>query len=142
MAKSYWLIGGSREFEDKKVFGEVMADNLLAPSLTYELVIVSGGCRGVDTMAREYALSKGLQLKEFKPDWKKYGRAAGPKRNDEMTAYMAEHGRGWSEGHALFFWDGESRGTKQCIESARKAGIPVRIWNTKTGNYMEDGEQG
>ena len=41
---------------------------------------------------------------------------------------------------ALFFWDGESKGTKHCIESAKKRGIPARIWNTKTGKYMEGEE--
>lgn len=38
--------------------------------------IVSGGEKGIDTCAREYALAKGLKLTEFLPDYKRYGRGA------------------------------------------------------------------
>ena len=137
---SYILIAGSRDFEDMDVFATVFNEMavLLPQSVlaSRSIVIVEGGARGVDTMARDFAKGNGLPFKEFKPEWNKYGRAAGPKRNDIMTEFVAEH-----NGRALFFWDGESKGTKQCITSARKAGIPVKIWNTKTGSYMEDGGQ-
>lgn len=133
MSKSYWLIGGSRDFTDKKKFAEVMHSKLAPSSLFRELVIVSGGCRGVDTMASEFAKSHGIAMVEFLPDWKKYGRAAGPKRNDEMVAFMVDKKNLWNETNALFFWDGESKGTKQCIASAKKAGLQVYIYNTKTG---------
>lgn len=43
--------------------------------------IISGGAKGVDTCAKEYALSRGLKLTEFLPEYKKYGRAAPLKRN-------------------------------------------------------------
>ena len=38
--------------------------------------IVSGGARGVDTSAREYAQAHGLPCVEFLPDYEKYGRTA------------------------------------------------------------------
>lgn len=38
--------------------------------------IISGGARGVDTAAKEYALSHGLKLTEFLPEYEKYGRSA------------------------------------------------------------------
>ena len=96
------------------------------------IVIVEGGARGVDTMARVYAKGNGLQFREFKPEWNKYGRAAGPKRNDEMTEFVAGH-----NGQAVFFWDGKSKGTKQCIMSARKQSLPVTVWNTTEGRLMK-----
>ena len=34
--------------------------------------IVSGGARGIDTCAREYALANGLKLTEFLPVYDKY----------------------------------------------------------------------
>lgn len=43
--------------------------------------IVSGGARGVDTSAREYALKHGLKLTEYLPEYGKYGRGAPLKRN-------------------------------------------------------------
>ena len=36
--------------------------------------LVSGGAKGIDTCAREYALSHGLKLTEFLPDYRRYGR--------------------------------------------------------------------
>lgn len=43
--------------------------------------IISGGAKGIDTCAREYALANGLKLTEFLPDYSRYGRAAPLKRN-------------------------------------------------------------
>ena len=43
--------------------------------------IVSGGARGVDTSAREYALSHGIKLTEFLPEYTRFGRSAPLKRN-------------------------------------------------------------
>ena len=77
-------------------------------------------------MAREWAESHGRKFVEFTADWKKYGRAAGPKRNDEMTAFIAENG-----GRAVYIWDGKSKGTKQCINSAMKREISVEIYMEK-----------
>ena len=44
--------------------------------------IVSGRARGVDSCAKVYAESKGIPIKEFLPDYEKYGRSAPLKRND------------------------------------------------------------
>lgn len=38
--------------------------------------IVSGGARGVDSCARDYALQHGLKLTEFLPEYEKYGRGS------------------------------------------------------------------
>ena len=38
--------------------------------------IVSGGAKGIDTCARDYALSHDLKLTEFLPEYSKYGRGA------------------------------------------------------------------
>jgi len=81
--------------------------------------IVSGGARGVDTSAREYALAHGLKLTEFLPEYHKYGRGAPLKRNITIIEHADI---------VLAFWDGKSRGTKFVIESCRARGIPVRIF--------------
>jgi len=39
--------------------------------------LVSGGASGVDSDAKDWAGFKGIATKQFKPDWKQYGRAAG-----------------------------------------------------------------
>lgn len=114
----YILIAGSRNFTNEKRLAEILEKEVGADD-----IIVEGGATGVDSMAREWAEARGIAVIEIRADWKKYGRAAGPKRNDAMTAYIAEHG-----GLAVFIWDGKSKGTKQCIDSAMKRMIPIIIY--------------
>ncbi len=80
--------------------------------------LVSGGAKGVDTCAREYAQSKGLPIKEFLPDYRRYSRGAPIKRNQEIIQYADL---------VLAFWDGTSRGTKNVIDSCHKQNIPINI---------------
>ena len=60
--------------------------------------IVSGGARGVDTSAREYAHAHGLSCVEFLPDYAKYGRSAPLRRNlyysQIKTTYKREAKKG------------------------------------------------
>ena len=84
--------------------------------------IVSGGAAGIDTLAAEYARSKGIKLTEFLPDYKRYKRAAPLKRNQLIAEYAD---------CALAFWDGSSRGTRHVIEYAKRIGKPLRIFRVK-----------
>lgn len=81
--------------------------------------IVSGGAKGVDTSAREYALAHGIKLMEFLPEYTKYGRSAPLKRNITIIEYSDI---------VLAFWDGKSRGTKFVIDNCRKLGVEVRVY--------------
>lgn len=84
--------------------------------------IVSGGAKGIDTCAREYALSNGIKLTEFSPEYNKYGRGAPLKRNLLIIDYADE---------VLAFWDGRSSGTKYVIEQCRKRNKKVSIFYIK-----------
>lgn len=81
--------------------------------------IVSGGAKGVDTSAREYALSHGIMLTEFLPEYEKYGRGAPLKRNITIITYADV---------VLAFWDGKSRGTKFVIDHCKAMGISIRVF--------------
>ena len=81
--------------------------------------IISGGARGVDTSAREYALSHGLKLTEYLPEYDKYGRGAPLKRNITIIK---------NADLVLAFWDGSSKGTKYVIENCKKRNIPVQVY--------------
>ncbi len=81
--------------------------------------IVSGGARGVDACAREYAQTHGIRLTEFLPDYNRYGRTAPLKRNLEIIAYAEM---------VLAFWDGKSRGTKYVIDNCKKQGVPIKVY--------------
>ena len=49
--------------------------------------IVSGGAKGVDMCARKFAVENGIKLKEFPPDYKKYGKGAPLRRNLQIIEY-------------------------------------------------------
>lgn len=48
-------------------------------------VLIDGTAKGVDTIAHKWALAHNIATERYKPDWAKYGRAAGPIRNREMA---------------------------------------------------------
>ena len=81
--------------------------------------IVTGGARGVDQCAMDYAKSHGLKLKVFWPDYETHGKTAPLVRNRQIMAYADQ---------ALAFWDGVSRGTVHAIRCAKELGKPVRVF--------------
>ena len=86
--------------------------------------IVSGGARGIDTCAKNYALEHDLKLTEFLPEYSRYGRGAPLRRNITIIEYADM---------VLAFWDGESRGTKYVIDNCKKRNIPVVIHRIAAG---------
>lgn len=80
--------------------------------------IISGGARGIDTLAAQFARKHGIKLLEFRPDYATYGRGATFVRNRLMID-MADV--------VIAFWNGSSRGTKYTIEYAKKKYVPVVI---------------
>lgn len=85
-------------------------------------LIVSGGARGVDTIAEQYAHEHHIQTLIIKPDYERYGRSAPIRRNDIIVD---------NADLILAFWDGESRGTKYTIDYAKKTGKPIKVFIPK-----------
>lgn len=78
--------------------------------------VITGGARGIDTIANQFARGLGCKTVVFHADWANEGRAAGPKRNARMLA----------EGKpdfVLAFPGG--RGTADMVRRAKAAGVPV-----------------
>lgn len=83
--------------------------------------IVSGGARGVDNCAAQYARASGLKLTLFLPEYPKYGKRAPLYRNLQIIDYA----------DCVFaFWDGNSHGTQFVIERCRKQGKPLYIFKS------------
>ena len=80
--------------------------------------IVSGGAKGIDTCAREYAISHGIKLTEFLPEYSRYGRGAPLKRNLQIIEYADV---------VIAFWDRQSKGTKNVIENCKKLNVKVDV---------------
>ena len=72
--------------------------------------IVSGGARGIDTCAKEYALANHLGFTEFLPQYERYRRNAPLKRNLSIIDYSDL---------VIAFWDGISKGTKYVIDNCK-----------------------
>ena len=96
----------------------IMVENLgdYLPENTTE--IVSGGAKGVDSCAKEYAEKNGVKLTEFLPDYARYKRGAPLKRNIQIIEYADI---------VLAFWDGKSAGTKHVIENCKKIEKEVKV---------------
>lgn len=83
-----------------------------------DMEIVSGTAFGADRLGENYANKYGIQIKRFPPDWNKYGKAAGPIRNKEMSQYGT---------HLIALHNGKSPGTSNMIELAKQHGLQIAI---------------
>lgn len=111
------LITGSRDWTDLTIIQNAITVHTLGKS-KWRTTIVHGACpTGADYLAAKFALDKGLNVEAYPADWDKYGRAAGPMRNQRMVDLGADI--------CLAFPLGESRGTRHCMKAAEKAGIKV-----------------
>ncbi|MFI3173716.1 MAG: hypothetical protein R3Y53_00770 [Bacillota bacterium] len=81
-------------------------------------MIVSGGAKGIDTLAEAYADKKRLSKCIIRPEYKKYGKGGAIIRNKEIVDFADE---------VLAFWDGKSKGTKSVIAYANEIGKVVQI---------------
>lgn len=113
--KPYYKAGG-RDFDDYQLLKATM-DKLLC-NITDEITVVCGQAKGADTLGEQYAMEKGYTIDYYPAQWKLYGKRAGYLRNEQMA----------QNADALAaFWNGESRGTKNMIELAKRYGLKVRV---------------
>lgn len=117
------LVCGSREFTDRKRFNEILSQWISKHGRPRK--IIAGECRGVDQMAKEEAIARGVEYEGFPAEWNKMPknrrRAAGPIRNAKMVDVCT---------HVLALVSRSSVGTLDTIEKARnqlKPVTPVRI---------------
>jgi hypothetical protein len=136
---SYWqpniAIVGSRTFNDYEYMHAKMHELVDSEKFqmlfwrggnykTYPSAIVSGGAKGADKLAEKYALDHGHSLFVYQPDWERYGKSAGYKRNQQIVD---------NSDVLAAFWDGESRGTKHSIDLAVKQKKLVQIYTDWKG---------
>jgi hypothetical protein len=92
-----------------------------------KVVIYHGNSGNVDMAAKAIGdMWSGYSQVPFDADWKDYGRAAGPVRNETMVQVALEVAKTTGDTvKGLAIWNGSSKGTKDCIERMKKAGIEV-----------------
>lgn len=103
------MVAGSRSISDFD----------LAPYIPEEVtLIISGGARGIDRLAEEYADAHGLSKLILRPQYNRYGKAA-PLRRNVQALEAADR--------VLVIWDGASRGTAYTIKQAEARGKPIAV---------------
>lgn len=107
------LVCGGRFFNDKNFFNKHMSEFYRNNEID---VIIQGGARGADYLAKRWAEVAQIEMREFIPEWDLYGKQAGMIRNQRML----DHGK---PDIVLAFSGG--RGTEDMIRRAEKVGVPV-----------------
>jgi len=103
-------IVGSRGFDDYDMMNEVLFSSV-SPN---EDIIISGGAKGADSLAEQFAKENDIECKVIEADWDTFGKSAGMLRNSQIVE---------ESDHIIAFWDGKSKGTLDTINKAKKKGI-------------------
>ena len=109
------LVCGGRDYKDKKKVFKIL-DYIVNGSQSN--ILINGGAFGADSFAWEWAMDNQAKtcVVTVKANWDKYGKMAGPIRNQQMI-----------DNHhpdlVLAFPGGA--GTRDCIDKALKCGIVV-----------------
>ena len=107
-------IVGGRDFKNRELFEETVSKYLKRTK-----VMVSGGASGADTMGAEWADINNLDKIIHLPDYETYGRYKAPFVRNQLIVDDSDF--------IIAFWNKESKGTKDTIDKAHKAGKPVLI---------------
>lgn len=109
------LVFGDRNWDDPwTIFNEIQRRN---PD-----VVISGRARGADTQAEIAANQLRIPFLPFEANWKMFGRAAGPIRNQQML----DEGQP-TEAVGFHHDISKSKGSKDMYKRCQKASIPVEI---------------
>jgi len=73
--------------------------------------IVSGGAKGADILGERWAKENNIQTEIYYPNWNKYGKSAGYKRNIDIIT---------NANKCIAFWDGVSKGTRTVHKNLQK----------------------
>ncbi len=103
-------IVGSRDFEPLKLVSFFL-DEFASFAKMRECLIISGGARGVDAAAVQFAQRHGIHCAVINALWGTNGKAAGIIRN-EYIVELADV--------VVAFWDGKSPGTRNTIRLAEE----------------------
>jgi hypothetical protein len=124
------LICGDRHWTDRELIRDAIY------SIDGIGSIIEGEARGADRIAREIANEEGIPVFPFPADWTRWGRAAGPIRNQQMLV------DGKPDLVLAFHDDLEhSKGTKDMVTRALKAGLPVWHWSSTGVKKLGAGSQ-
>lgn len=112
-------IVGSRTITSNEVFIKEISVYLQAQNIKFDnLVIISGGAKGIDSLAEAWANENNVPTIIYKPDYSNHGRSAPLVRNKIIAKECT---------HMLALWDGVSTGTIHVTKEASKLSKHVTI---------------
>lgn len=112
------VVAGCRIYDNYDEAKSYISSCLSELKIDSEITFLSGCCKGADALGERYAKEYGYEIIKYPPQWDKYGKAAGIKRNIEMARNCD---------FIICFWDGRSKGTGSLIKQAEKWNKPLRI---------------
>ena len=120
------LVTGDRDWEDRLLIKQHLM------KLPPDTVIIEGGARGADSLANSVAKELGFDRTTYHANWTRHHRAAGPIRNRRMHKESKPD-------KVLAFHDNieDSKGTKDMIKVAKKAGTLVKLVSHKNRRGKE-----
>lgn len=112
-------VTGGRTFDDI----ECVHRTLNAFHASYGIdALAHGNASGADTLAGSWAIKHGGLVVKFDAEWKRFGKRAGPIRNETMLREFKPD--------MLFVFPGGT-GTAHCVSMAKKLGVPmIEAWTT------------
>ncbi len=116
------LVFGSRDWPFPGMVNDRL-DNFYidGPAIGPDLFkLITGGARGVDTMAEEWARDMYVWSVVYPADWHKYGKGAGPIRNQHMLDME-------NPTHYLGFILNNSRGSMDMLSRLQGAKVPGEV---------------
>lgn len=115
---------GGREFSDWELVREALDSVRKDPGLDK---LITGGCRGADKLAEDWANLNLVDLEVFEANWEQYGKSAGPIRNQEMLDL--------GKPDLLLAFPG-GRGTSDMVKRALKSGIKIAIVDSSSATIV------
>jgi predicted Rossmann-fold nucleotide-binding protein len=111
------LVCGGRDYDDRAAVYSSLDSLHAEHGFT---LLIAGGARGADTLAAQWAQDRGVPTQVYMAEWERFGREAGPIRNQRML----EEG---TPDVVVAFPGG--RGTTNMVAQARAAGLRVFTWS-------------
>lgn len=114
------LMFGDRNWSNFEVIERQMT-KLVDTHGTKNLLVISGGAPGADTMCEITAREWDVHVAVVKALWDTRHRSAGPQRNEIMRLMEPDEGIGFHEDLR------KSKGTADMVKRLRRAGIPYKV---------------
>lgn len=107
------LVCGGRSYSDRWHLYDILD---VAHSAHPIGLIIHGGAMGADRLAQSWAVGRGVPCKAYPAEWAKYGKSAGPTRNQMMIDL--------EKPNLVIAFPG-GKGTADVVKRAEAAKIPI-----------------